>query len=128
MKTALPCAAVLAFLGFADAASAQYYAPALRRPVGNAPDMMGPGMYFVNYSGMVSGPHYYVVPGWCPETGFAPGPRPCRPVQGAPIPGPMPTVNSFPSHPYARSPRDFYMFHENLEAERSRELRPIIVP
>jgi hypothetical protein len=36
--------------------------------------------------------------------------------------------DSLPTHPYARSPRDFFMFHENLEAERSRDLRPAIVP
>jgi hypothetical protein len=42
---------------------------------------------------------------------------------------PPPILNdSLPTHPYARSPRDFFMFHENLEAERSRDLRPTIVP
>jgi hypothetical protein len=42
---------------------------------------------------------------------------------------PPPMLNdSLPTHPYARSPRDFFMFHENLEAERSRDLRPTIVP
>jgi hypothetical protein len=42
---------------------------------------------------------------------------------------PAPIINDqLPTHPYARSPRDFFMFHENLEAERSRDLRPAIVP
>src|SRR5436190_2658238 len=42
---------------------------------------------------------------------------------------PPPLLNdSLPTHTYARSPRDFFMFHENLEAERSRDLRPTIVP
>jgi hypothetical protein len=97
---------------------------------GNNPDMTGPGTYFVTPGGLVTGPHYWVNPPWGPETGYRPGPQQCkRPVQGCPPP-PMglPTVDSFPSHQYIRSPRDFFMFHENLEVERSRELRPVIVP
>lgn len=134
----------LALVGVASSASAQYplrypyVSPALKQPIPWAPDMMGPGFYLVNAQGGITGPHHYVRPYWCPETGFAPGPlckpgaRPVGPVQGMPPP-PMlgqglPTVNSFPSHPFARSPRDFFMFHENLEAERSRDLRPSIVP
>src|SRR5436309_4906906 len=91
---------------------------------GNNPDMSGPGTYFVTPGGLVTGPHYYVHPPWCPEQGYRPGPQPCKgqPVQGcAPPPMPLPTVNSFPSHQYVRSPRDFFMFHENLELERSRQ-------
>ncbi len=39
-----------------------------------------------------------------------------------------PVIDNLPTHPYARSPRDFFMFYENLEAERSRELRPSLIP
>lgn len=42
-------------------------------------------------------------------------------------PGPV-GFDTLPTHPYARSPRDFFMFYENLEAERSRDLRPAIIP
>jgi hypothetical protein len=131
-------AALGAVVFFAASASAQnvpayWIAPATGWPAGNNPDMSGPGMYFVTPGGLVTGPHYYVNPCWCPETGYQPGPRPCKsaPVSGVappPMAGGLPTVSSFPSHPYVRSPRDFFMFHENLEVERSRELRPIIVP
>ena len=127
---------------YAAPASAQYaptnvppywIAPATGWKAGNNPDMTGPGIYFVTPAGLVTGPHYYVNPPWCPETGYQPGPRPCKsaPVSGVappPMAGGLPTVSSFPSHPYVRSPRDFFMFHENLEVERSREFRPIIVP
>jgi hypothetical protein len=105
--------------------------PATGWKAGNNPDMTGPGTYFVTPGGLVTGPHYWVNPPWGPETGYQPGPRPCKapPVQGmAPPPMGLPTVDSFPSHQYVRSPRDFFMFYENLEVERSRELRPIIVP
>jgi hypothetical protein len=37
-------------------------------------------------------------------------------------------IDSLPTNPYTRSPRDFFMFYENLEAERSRDLRPTLVP
>lgn len=39
-----------------------------------------------------------------------------------------PSLDSVPMHQYVRSPRDFFMFYENLEAERSRELRPQLIP
>lgn len=42
--------------------------------------------------------------------------------------GGPPTIDSLPTHPYVRSPRDFFMFYENLEAERSRDLRPTLIP
>jgi hypothetical protein len=41
--------------------------------------------------------------------------------------GPV-VIDSLPTHPYARSPRDFFMFYDNLEAERSRDLRPTLIP
>ncbi len=128
-------AGVLAFV--CSTSDAQYWSPALQRPLAHNPDMRGPGFYMITPTGYVTGPHYVVVPPWCPESGVgAPG-RPCR-KGGGPMPGGghpgmagspgLPTTNSFPSHPYARSPRDFFMFHENLEAERSRDFRPSIVP
>jgi hypothetical protein len=130
--------AILGAIAFlAPAASAQtnvppyWVQPGTGWKAGNNPDMSGPGMYFVTPGGLVTGPHYYVIPAWCPETGYRPGPPACKPVTGAPPPpmsGALPTVNSFPSHPYVRSPRDYFMFYENLEVERSRELRPITVP
>lgn len=37
-------------------------------------------------------------------------------------------IDNLPTHEYLRSPRDFFMFYDNLEAERSRDLRPAIIP
>jgi hypothetical protein len=41
---------------------------------------------------------------------------------------PAPTVNAFPTHPYARSPRDFFMWRENMEEQTARGSRPSFVP
>ena len=89
------------------------------------------------------GPQLSIAPYGCPETGvrtpfFIPA---CAPNcghghgfgrgmfagHGGGSGGP-PTLDSVPMHPYARSPRDFFMFYENLEAERSRDLRPTLIP
>ncbi|MCI0380464.1 MAG: hypothetical protein L0215_23000 [Gemmataceae bacterium] len=34
----------------------------------------------------------------------------------------------FPSHPYARGPRDFFMWRENMEEQMRRDMRPSFVP
>jgi hypothetical protein len=36
--------------------------------------------------------------------------------------------NAFPSHPYMRAPRDFFMWRENMEDMRGRDVRPFQVP
>ena len=41
---------------------------------------------------------------------------------------PMFGGNSFPTHPFTRSPRDFFMWGENMEDERARGNRPFPVP
>jgi hypothetical protein len=64
-----------------------------------APDTCNPGYYYFNQSGGQYGPNYYLRP-------------PFPPVQGIP---PFVNVNcnprpvGFPTHPYARSPRDYFM-------------------
>jgi hypothetical protein len=66
----------------------------------SAPDMCGPGFYSANCYGLVYGPGYSVQPPFPPFQGMVFGPK--APGGG----GGMPT---FPSHPFARSPRDYFM-------------------
>jgi hypothetical protein len=58
-----------------------------------APDMCGPGFYSVNQCGAPYGPNYCVYP-------------PFPPVGGMP---PTDLAARFPTHPFARSPRDYFM-------------------
>lgn len=63
-----------------------------------APDACGPGFVCYNYCGAPYGPNYCLRPPWPPFNGMLNPPN-----WGGPTP-PM-----FPTHPYARSPRDFFM-------------------
>ena len=74
-----------------------------------APDMCGPGFFYVNQCGMIYGPNYCVRPPFATFNGLVPAPG-CGNM-GAPMGGrnsQFPGM-SFPSHPFARSPRDFFM-------------------
>ena len=86
---------------------AQCYAP-----VPTAPDMCGPGYYCVNNCGLIYGPNHCVYPPFPPFQGMLPGPKP-PPGAGGPggcVVGPGGIIYpAFPSHPFARSPRDFFM-------------------
>ena len=87
-----------------------------------APDACGPGYYVVNCCGQVYGPNYYVYPPFPPFQGMVPTKLPPCPPGGngngnGNGGGNMMSAQQqymmmqarFPSHPYARSPRDFYM-------------------
>ena len=101
----------------------------------SAPDACGPGYYNANCCGAVYGPNYCVYPCFPPFQGMVFGPKnqgapgaPCPPgVPGMPgvpgVPGapgypaaaPNPFVSpppGFPTHPFARSPRDFFMVYD----------------
>jgi hypothetical protein len=80
-------------------------------PPAPAPDMRGPGFLWTSPYGVTYGPNYCVRPPFPPFQGmiFAP-PKPppqCKPE--------CPTIGNaggslgFPSHLYARSPRDYFM-------------------
>ncbi len=60
-----------------------------------APDACGPGWYNVNCCGAVYGPNYWLRPPYPPFNGVLP------PMQGQ--------QTNFPTNPYMRSPRDFFM-------------------
>lgn len=80
-------------------AQAPYYFPPCMPNIPQAPNACGPGYYNVNSQGGVYGPNYNVYPNFPPFNGFRPSfQRQCPPQN----PG-------FPTHPFARSPRDFFM-------------------
>jgi len=85
----------------ASAASAQCcYAP-----VPQAPNACGPAGYCYNWCGTAF-PSHCVYPPFAPFQGFIAGPPNCGNGAG-PQNSPM-----FPTHPYARSPRDYFMFYD----------------
>jgi hypothetical protein len=104
-----------------------------------APDACGPGWYNTVPQGMTYGPNHYLTPSWDPFNGLVPryGQPGTPSVGGSPGIPAMPTVPGrfapngayiigappsngagpglpgsplFPSHPYVRSPRDFFMY------------------
>jgi hypothetical protein len=100
--------ALLLAAAAASTASAYPYAPCCPPPP--APDACGPGFYLTDRCGCVYGPYYCVRPCFQPFNGVLLG-QPPR-AGGAPgmasCPG-CPAVPIFPTHPYARGPRDFFM-------------------
>ena len=75
-------------------------------PPPQAPDMRGPGYLWTSPYGITYGPNYNVRPPFPPFHGmiFAPP----KPPPGCPVGSPGGSLG-FPSHLYARSPRDFFM-------------------
>jgi hypothetical protein len=87
-------------------------APSLARaqccwtPPPQAPDFRGPGYYYSNcYTAY--GPMYYVRPPFPPYGGVIPGPCPQNNGMGGPL-----GAGVVPTHPWARSPRDFFMIDD----------------
>jgi hypothetical protein len=66
----------------------------------HAPSACGPGWYGPNCNGGMYGPNHSVYPSFPPYQGVIPIPS---------CPGAGQGPGGFPTHPYARSPRDFYM-------------------
>jgi len=76
-----------------------YYYP----PYPQAPDACGPGYFCTNYCGAVYGPNYCLRPPFPPFNGF----RPCYSSPGQE--GGAGGMPGYPVHPFAHSPRDFFM-------------------
>ena len=95
----------LSLLASSAPAQCCYIAP----PV--APDMRNPGFYWTNPYGVTYGPNYCVQPPFPPFQGMILGPP--KPPPGGPggpgAAGGMGGSLGFPSHLYARSPRDYFM-------------------
>jgi hypothetical protein len=139
---------LVALLLFASLSFAwDWQSPVFRTPFPVAPDACGPGWYTQHPCGMVYGPHHYVMPPGMPFCGMLPGekgrylmaaqqgiPYWMVPPPGAPgytPPGlPQPghpnkdLVGVYPTHPYVRGPRDFFMWNEVQEEMRASDLRP----
>jgi hypothetical protein len=120
MKTlVLTVGVVLGVFATGSQLHAQYYYPVIPQ----APDACWGGYYQPNYYGQWYGPNYCVYPPFQPFQGMVPAPprpayqpgMPPRPGLVA-VPGAPPTMQmpysgivAFPSHQWARSPRDFFM-------------------
>jgi hypothetical protein len=130
MKATCTWSGVLLLAGFASLAHAggPACAQALNIPLPQAPDAMGPGFYWTCPNGTTYGPNYCLrpyAPPWnpvaaaqaarqCVYPGY-PNPPGCPPGMAAPgmgfpgMPGGKGGIAVFPTHPFARSPRDFFM-------------------
>ncbi len=97
-------AAAAVFVSPASAIAPNYPCPECIRYAAPAPDACGPGWYNTNCCGAVYGPNYCVVPPFMPWNGALPTPQ-----RGGP---------AYPSHPYARSPRDYFMLEDLGRGER----------
>ncbi len=113
-------AAVLAAALAVSTAHAQYFGPG----VPQAPDCCGPSYYAPNWFGQYYGPNYNLYPGYGPYNGPVDYPR--FTVQpngtfglggGTAVAPPL----SFPTNPYMRGPRDFFM----ADDESSPRRRPV---
>jgi hypothetical protein len=54
-------------------------------------------------------------------------PTPPMPPNPGAMPGPQPPP-TFVTHPWTRSPRDFFMWNEVMEDQANRSLLPALVP
>ena len=117
MKTLIPWASALlgTALAAALASADTYYSPVFRAPLPLAPDACGPGFYTAGPCGMVYGPNYWLRP-------------PGEPFNGPAFPFGQKSGPSYPTHPYVRGPRDFFMWRENMEDQMRPDLRPALVP
>jgi hypothetical protein len=113
-------------------ATGQYYSPVRGVPVGQAPDACGPGYYLTLPNGQIVGPNYDLRPCFPPFNGVLPKLTRVYGQDGrmsfVPAGVQGPPEAQYPYHPYARSPRDFFMFRENLEDQLSRQTRPSLLP
>src|SRR5690349_9562226 len=110
MRATVRWLGALACLGVAaGAASANpWYTPCLRPCPPSAPDACCGGYYVTNPYGAVYGPNYWLQPPFAPVGTVAPCFRWSCNGDGNGNGG----VPGFPTHPYARSPRDFFMMEQ----------------
>jgi hypothetical protein len=81
-----------------------------------APDMLGPGFLWTSPYGITYGPNYIVRPPFPPFQGMIPAPPRPPAAPGCPNYGAQGGSLGFPSHLYARSPRDYFMIDVNPSA------------
>ena len=108
MRGFLPGLGAVLLAGLAAGTASAQYCPG-GRP--QAPDACGPGYYATSEQCGTYGPNYNVYPGFPPVSGVSP--------YSVPTPGHGSWFGSlfhhqqgfatFPTHPFARSPRDYFM-------------------
>jgi hypothetical protein len=134
MKATAPLLGALLLAGLAcPSAHAQFdgYPPSpFGYPRPPAPDACGPGYIALNCCGCPYGPNYCLRPPWEPFNGLRPG---LGGPAGLPSPASLPQLGmggqpSFPTHPFARSPRDYFMWTEVSEEEAARRRMPALIP
>jgi hypothetical protein len=132
MRATSVCLGALLWAGVAVCAAdgSGYCSPVFKRYLPHAPDACGPGFYHFCPNGTVYGPNYCLRPPFAPFNGILPGPTGQAIMGGRPdyYPGQGAPGVVFPHHPYARSPRDFFMFSDALEDNLARDRRPLLVP
>ncbi len=115
-------ALVVGALAASLASAADYWYPVSFSHFHHAPAPCGPG---------------YCASGYCPGSpgGMAYGANPYGPMPPTPfVMGPPPIVETgrevrpWPTNPYVRGPRDFFMWRENMEDQTRRNIRPNLVP
>jgi len=122
--TILLLGAILAGTTSVSVASAQYYYPPAAYYCGQpsypvAPDLCGPYFYCTNgYTWY--GPSYNVYPPFPPVGGMTPGGG--QMSGGGQMPAGCQSGQIY--HPWARSPRDFFMWTEAQKERITRETRP----
>jgi hypothetical protein len=84
-------------------------------PIPQAPDACGPGYYWTSVCGLTYGPGYCLTPPYPPFQGMVPGPPGPRGGNGGNGGNGAAGSPTFPTHPYARSPRDFFMYFDKDE-------------
>jgi hypothetical protein len=105
-------------------AQAQYFSPTMPGPSCPGPYCNGPW-------GCPYGAGYGARPPFPPVNGVPP--PPFGPMGGGyggygGYGGPIPPMAAFPTHPYARGPRDYFMWTEAQQEEITRQRRPPYVP
>jgi hypothetical protein len=106
MKATLRWLAVLAVLGGAASVACASGPPWWGCAIRQAPDTCGGcGWYNTHPAGMAYGPNYSLQPPYPPFNGMVFPPK--QPNGGGP-----PAQLAFPTHPYARSPRDYFMIFD----------------
>ena len=147
MRAIIRCGGgLVATLLFTSVSFGQYWVtPVAKTRIPMAPDACGPGYYCVDTCGTIWGPNHCVRPPFPPFQGTLPGlAGQCLQQAQCGIPPwamRMPPVGAqaanpghqqtgiYPTHPYVRGPRDYFMWNEVMEDNLGRMTRPnLVVP
>jgi hypothetical protein len=123
MKATISWAGALLATALTASFAAADYWPPYYGPAVTGANCYGSGYYAVAPNGVVYGPNYWFRPPGEPFNGSTCDAAPAPSTRGRGRRAP-----TYPSHPYVRGPRDFFMWRENMEDQMRREQRPVLVP